>query len=244
MPASASTIIAFQKRQINREHESEDEGIVPLIDSEVTELSGAMRYYSSSSLVSYMTLQSRYIVPPDANIKLKCSASTGGCAGNAVAGQYMGPSGQQPVYEFPKYQDNKYNQYNDSDAIFINWKNITQQYSKPTTNPNDPGISWISGETPYETKHDTSNVGNIKPIIPYPNVISSQFKSLKETKEFKELSARIGQIEQFLGKFSNITPDTKPTANFYLGLSGDVSIHEGSNNWADISSAGLWQQLV
>jgi len=248
----SNPIITFQKRQVADVYNLSAIA-VPLIDP--TDYSGASNYYAMSSLVSNATFQSRYIVPPTTKMHLywTSAAGTAGPTETGFVGEYIGPSG--PIYEFPNWPNNgptSSSKLAVEDTLLINWSHTAGQ----SQFPNDPGIEWFdsSSLTPWEV----SEGGSERVENPLLNLqtVSSNFLYLKDTKEYRELSAatknvpqindlsaRISKIEQFLGNFSTI--NISHQANWYLGLSGNISPPvELSGNWKNIYKAGLWRQLV
>jgi hypothetical protein len=230
-----NSIVAFQKVQ-----EADDRLIFPILNprpSTTSSYERADKYYALSSLVSYVTLQSRYIVPPDISLFILGEP-------NSVSphdGTFIGPSGEgKYVYEFPDLSS--WNPPSSNKTQIINWEGYSP------TNLNDPGIKWgASGE---QTEFEDPENG-LSESLNLPKVIKSKFMPLGDTPEFQGLSSRIdkidtriGKIEQFLSNFSTTNTIT-PQSNFYLGLSGDLSgVLETSGKWNYISNAGLWRQLV
>ena len=223
-----NSIVSFQKTQY-----VEGSGfVVSIMRAGAVGLSGdaASNYYALSSLVSNVTLQSRYIVPPDISLFIQGSPSQA-----LDGGIWIGPSGENNyVYEFPDVSS---------------WRNLTTKKTQiinwvgsGDANPNDPGIKW--GHSGERTAYDDPTKPGLHKNLTFPKVRKSRFMSLEDTPEFIDISKRIGKIEQFLSNFSTTTTIT-PQSNFYLGLSGNLSDVRGtSGTWKDISNAGLWRQLV
>lgn len=223
-----NSIVAFQKLQFV--DSSNIYSPINGFDPRDSSYERADKYYALSSLVSNITLQSRYIVPPDISLFILGEPNTRG----PKNGTFIGPSGvRQYVYEFPDLSSWKPPPGNKTQII--NWE------GSDTANLNDPGIKW--GKKGEQTEFEDLNNG-LAENLNLPKVIKSRFTSLEDTQEFIDISKRIGKIEQFLSNFSTTTTIT-PQSNFYLGLSGDLSkVLKGSGNWKDISNAGLWRQLV
>jgi hypothetical protein len=225
----SNSIVAFQKVQFPIGDDLPP--VLPPISILLDISTRAQRYYAASSLVSNITLQSRYIVPPDISLFI---IGYNGAAGGGT-GTFIGPSGEaQYVYEFPDLSSWK--PPSGKKTQIINWES--------SGNPirNDPGIQW-GGKKGEHTELELSHNGLDSPLN-LPKVIKSKFMSLEATPEFTDLSNRIGKIETFLSNFSMTGPITYQS-NFYLGLSGVQSdVTPGSGNWNDISHAGLWRKLV
>ena len=253
--AQLNSIVAFQKVQ-----RADGSLVFPILnpeDTTSTSYERADKYYALSSLVSNITLQSRYIVPPDISMFILGHPITT----DTNHGTWIGPSGDSKyVYEFP---DLSTCNLSSKKTQIINWE------GPDTANLNDPGIKW--GKKGEQTEFEDPENG-LSESLNLPKVIKSKFMPLGDTPEFHGLSSRIDKIdtlidkidnridkidtridkidtrivkiEQFLGKFSINAPIT-PQSNFYLGLSGNLSgVQKGSDNWKDISNAGLWRQLV
>lgn len=216
----------------------------------------ADRYYSMSSLVSYMTLQSRYIIPPDVSMEVKTQATE-----NNGDAYYIAPHlDDRRVYEFPtKESFSKATKESFSKAttqgtssnptILISWINKEQEAS-----PIDTAINW--GHSTSGTPYDLPGFLPLKEAIPLPQVVQSNFIQLADTpeiatnirnisdnkKSINALEDRITKLETFLSTFLPNQVDSDTPSNYYLGLQHLQSVPDPS--WNDISSSGVWRRLV
>jgi hypothetical protein len=244
-------ITAFQKDQ-GKASQATTDMVYALKTSEnyptKIDRSFAEMYYSMSSLVSYMTLQSRYIIPPDVSMEVKTQKLL-----NSGDAYYIAPHlDDRRVYEFPtKESFSKATTQGTSSepTILISWINKGLEAS-----PIDTAINWghsISG-TPY----DLPGLFPLKTAIPLPKVVQSKFIQLADTpeiatnirnisdnkKSINALEDRITKLETFLSTFLPNQVDSDTPSNYYLGLQHLQSVPDPS--WNDISSSGVWRRLV
>jgi len=278
------SITAFQKDQ-GKKPGSTAEIVYALKSSETDiakiDISFAKMYYSMSSLVSYMTLQSRYIIPPDVSMEVK----TQNLYAPGVEAYYIAPhlEEDQGVYEFPtneSFSNAKAAQRVTSSlvtssppTILISWVNQDPEAPDKLI---DGAINW--GQDKSGTPYDDNTHFQLDQKIPLPNVVKSQFIQLADTPEIyantsdistnknsidelsastttqinalsastttqiNDLKARINQLETFLSNFLTTSVNTDTQSNYYFGLQNMPSDTDPS--WNDISSSGVWRQLV
>lgn len=245
-------ITAFQKDQGHTPSYNISEEVLALRSwppSSKKDISFADRYYSMSSLVSYMTLQSRYIIPPDVSMEVKTQKlfDNNGEAYNIAPQLDAG----QGVYEFPgkdSFSNAAKLATSSTPTILISWLN------QETATSIDTDINWgysLSG-TPY----DDNDFFSLAETFPLPKVVKSQFIQLADTpeiatntknisdnkKSINALEDRITKLETFLSTFLPNQVDSDTPSNYYLGLQHLQSVPDPS--WNDISSSGVWRQLV
>lgn len=245
-------ITAFQKDQGKQISGSQKDTVLALRNPTITpDISFADRYYSMSSLVSYMTLQSRYIIPPDVSMEVKQQQ----LIDDTMDAYYIAPvlAKGQGVYEFPANESfSKAAKQGTSSpsTILISWLNQDTEEPEKLI---DGAINW--GQSLSGTPYDGPGF-ELSGQILLPKVVKSQFIQLADTPEIatntrdinankKSIAAledRITTLETFLSNFLTTSVNTDTQSNYYFGLQNMPS--DTYPSWNDISSSGVWRQLV